>query len=161
MNSNILLTVYYGFVVFQCLHGVIELCTCCSSGYFLSSNKVTCCRLCPAGFFLVQECTASTERKCQACPANTYTSLPNNLGSCEQCKRSCAGQKVIVAKCNSTADIVCECPSQKYWDTHLLRCTKCSECKPGEKLVSPCQKYSNAQCQRCQKVRVYLPALQG
>ena len=144
------------FVILQFVYRV----ECCQPDNFTSSiDGVSCCAYCPPGSFMVAECNASTSTQCQPCAANTYTSKPNKRASCIPCKTECRAQKQLKAACSPTSDITCECPSHTYWDTYLLRCTACTKCSLGQKLLSPCGKYKDAECKSCSKVCVNLPAI--
>lgn len=143
--------------ILQCVHRVK--CS-CQPGFFTSSvDQVSCCQYCPAGSYMVSECDHKTPSQCQSCPPNAYTSEPNKEASCTSCKTKCSGQKQLKAACTNTSDIQCECPSHTYWDSRLLRCTKCTKCSPGQKLIFPCGKYKDAECESCRKVCVNPPAI--
>lgn len=102
----------------------------CQSGFFKSSiNNKSCCALCPAGSFMKKECDGSMQTQCMACPVNTHTSSPNNQHSCD-------------------------CPSDRYWHTILLRCMKCTNCEPGQKVIAPCEKEQDSRCESCNKVNI-------
>ena len=118
-------------LILQWLNSVATVFGDCPMGYFNSSDNISCC-LCPPGYFMRKACDSLTETVCRRCPANTDISIPNNF-SLDRC----------------------ECPSDTYWDSKFLRCTKCTHCARGQRLISSCEKTNDAKCETCRKVSVH------
>ena len=114
--------------------------------------------MCPAGSFMTNKCTvrSGNDTQCQPCPPDTYSHTANHLDSCHRCTTVCLDKQILVSICNSTMDSYCECPSASFWDNHLLKCRKCTECTQRERLVAPCTKHKDARCEKCVKVRLSL-----
>ena len=100
-----------------------------------------------------KECEGSSKpTQCERCPANSFTSQPNNDNFCKPCRKECGSGKVLKANCTNTADSLCHCPPGKFWDNLLLQCSSCTKCDPGQQMIVECQEEKNRVCETCEKV---------
>ena len=145
-------------ILLQCCLCGLELRS-CPTGHFHSSSLGLCCKLCPARHFISRECHGpanDTQGSLCNCPSGTYMNAKENKDTkCHNCRTSCRDQKEIVVKNSSSiGDIQCECSDDYYRDQHSLQCKKCTSCiKKDQVLLSPFEKYKDAVCKTCDKVR--------
>lgn len=99
-----------------------------------------------------KECEGSTSTQCEPCPGNSFTSEPNKDLSCKSCRKECRSGKVRVTNCTNKADTVCQCPKGKFWDNSLLKCSHCTKCEPGQRMIVKCQEEKDGVCETCGEV---------
>ncbi|XP_033481947.1 tumor necrosis factor receptor superfamily member 1B [Epinephelus lanceolatus] len=131
-----------------------------SDGNCLDPNKEyrlddtnLCCKKCPPGQRLIQECTESTETECEPCATGLYMenwNFAQNCRSCPKCKRQKGLQEA--QSCSSTTRSRCVCLPGMYCeigDEHCTACTKYKPCKVGYGVSVPGTGNSDVRCERC------------
>ncbi|XP_056292069.1 tumor necrosis factor receptor superfamily member 23 [Pseudoliparis swirei] len=120
----------------------------CVDGTYEHGGRICC--LCGAGQHVKEHCTTSQPYGvCEHCAANTYSSLPNSLDSCEPCT-SCSQPNAnleVKRPCSSASDATCRCKKDHYCSsgTETCRiCNPCKECPDGIKVA--CTSNNNTVC---------------
>ncbi|XP_032834758.2 tumor necrosis factor receptor superfamily member 6-like isoform X1 [Petromyzon marinus] len=85
----------------------------CGSRQYRSKGGF-CCKLCPAGRFLEEECHSQGSASfCDACPGGFYTAIENYSEKCFKCK-PCELDEVEESPCSASSDRVCRCMPDFY-----------------------------------------------
>uniref|UniRef100_UPI00358F2850 tumor necrosis factor receptor superfamily member 22-like n=1 Tax=Myxine glutinosa TaxID=7769 RepID=UPI00358F2850 len=86
-----------------------------------------CCRQCPPGFDLGEECHGPGQNStCYPCRIGYFMKLNNYLRKCQPCQE-CYNDFVEKAACTTTSNRECRCMSGKYHDGEIcLNCTRCT-----------------------------------
>ncbi|CAB1459552.1 unnamed protein product [Pleuronectes platessa] len=120
---------------------------------YLVNNR--CCKKCPPGQRLSQECSDTTESVCKQCDPNQYMEKWNYAQNCLPC-RICRSDKGLqyVQNCSSTTRAGCVCKPGMYCivefdDPYCAECLKYSPCKAGFGVSVPGTAYSDVSCKRC------------
>ncbi|XP_012988400.1 tumor necrosis factor receptor superfamily member 18 isoform X1 [Esox lucius] len=102
----------------------------CNETVFYEKEK-KCCKLCPRGKFVKNDCTADLETDCRDCPENSFSDSIDRLKECSPCHEC---QQVFTSKCNQTANAKCSCHPGFLCSN--LDCTKCEQkkCSKGEEV---------------------------
>ena len=127
------------------------------------SGQASCrlCSQCGPGKYISEECSTTTDRQCEECPAgttsigggvfsctpcNTLSSFQPDTGqaSCRQCSQ-CGPGKYITEECSTTADRQCEeCPTGHASIGGKAECDECEAGTPadvGSSVCTPCPQY--------------------
>ncbi|XP_053286018.1 tumor necrosis factor receptor superfamily member 1B [Pleuronectes platessa] len=120
---------------------------------YLVNNR--CCKKCPPGQRLSQECSDTTESVCKQCDPNQYMEKWNYAQNCLPC-RICRSDKGLqyVQNCSSTTRAGCVCKPGMYCnvefdDPYCAECLKYSPCIAGFGVSVPGTAYSDVSCKRC------------
>ncbi|XP_068702767.1 tumor necrosis factor receptor superfamily member 16-like isoform X2 [Montipora foliosa] len=141
------------FVLFLCAHvQATKPAGYCSKNQFIvdhihANGSTSCedCEICPRGQGLSHRCgsriPSDTMVNCVPCPDGVSFSSGDDTSSCAPCS-SCVEGQVVLQKCTSTHDVVCDkkCYSNdEYFDTsgNCLPCSKC--CGDEDKVVEECK----------------------
>ncbi|XP_051894979.1 tumor necrosis factor receptor superfamily member 14-like [Pristis pectinata] len=82
-----------------------------------------CCSRCRPGFFLKEECTATSNSVCVPCPPKSYSAQWNNMFSCLRCAECGYEGMQYKRSCTPSSNAECEC-SKGYVceDSDCIRC---------------------------------------
>ncbi|TDH13836.1 hypothetical protein EPR50_G00037770 [Perca flavescens] len=122
--------------------------------YLLDDLKL-CCKKCPPGQRLKQECSETTDTVCEQC--STYQYMENwnyarNCFSCSKCKET--KDLRYGQNCSFTTRTRCVCKPGMYCimgfdDPYCTSCKKYNPCKIGFGVSVPGTKNSNVRCEQC------------
>ncbi|XP_028329490.1 uncharacterized protein LOC114479808 [Gouania willdenowi] len=115
----------------------VEACGACGPDEYcdFSSGRPHCerCTICPAGFFLVAQCSVHADRICQ--DRDECLEIANLCGDSQKCVNTPGGfrcQGMIERDANSGM-----CGHGYFFSLNMEECQACSECD-GERVASPC-----------------------
>uniref|UniRef100_UPI003AAE3412 tumor necrosis factor receptor superfamily member 1B n=1 Tax=Centroberyx gerrardi TaxID=166262 RepID=UPI003AAE3412 len=123
--------------------------------YLLEDGINLCCRRCPPGQRLAQECNESTDSVCEPCRKDQYMENWNfspNCFSCPKCKPSKGLQ--YAQTCSSSIKSTCMCQPGMYCvlgfdDPFCTECRKYTTCRPGQGVSIQGTAGSNVRCAPC------------
>ncbi|XP_040890877.1 tumor necrosis factor receptor superfamily member 1B [Toxotes jaculatrix] len=122
---------------------------------YLSEDLNLCCKKCPPGQRLKQECSKTTESVCEECKPNQYREAWNYAKNCESCAK-CKSVKGLqyAQNCSSTTSSKCMCQPGMYCiigfdDPYCTECKKYRLCKAGYGVSVPGTKHSDVKCTPC------------
>ncbi|XP_031157472.1 tumor necrosis factor receptor superfamily member 1B isoform X2 [Sander lucioperca] len=126
-----------------------------STTEYLLDGSNLCCKKCPPGQRLKQECSETTETVCEQCSTGLYMENWNyarNCLSCTKCKENKGLQDG--QSCSSTTMSRCVCQPGMYCimgfdDPYCTACNKYKLCKTGYGVSAPGTKNSNVRCEQC------------
>ncbi|XP_071382461.1 tumor necrosis factor receptor superfamily member 1B [Centroberyx affinis] len=124
--------------------------------YLLEDGINLCCRRCPPGQRLAQECNKSTDSVCEPCRKDQYMENWNfspNCFSCPKCKPNKGLQ--YAQTCSSIVKSTCVCQPGMYCvlgfdDPYCTECRKYTTCRPGQGVSIQGTAISNVRCVPCQ-----------
>ncbi|KAM7402308.1 hypothetical protein PAMP_017555 [Pampus punctatissimus] len=122
---------------------------------YLREGFNLCCKKCPPGQRLIEECSETQESVCKPCQSGQYMENWNYAKNCFSCKK-CKQSKGLrnAQTCSSTTMSKCHCQRGMYCimefnDPYCSECKKYSECKAGYGVSSPGTINSDVKCERC------------
>jgi len=103
-------------------------CSTCPAGMWSTNGAVDCtpCRAesCDVGHFISVNCTSTTNKRCEECPAGTYSDSVDSL-SCTPC-------------------------ASEWWSRPgEYECHNCTDCYPGHQISTDCTSSNDRQCMEC------------
>jgi len=134
------------FVHQSCQPTIPRACTECSAGTYSNISDATQCSTCPpgtystkgaaectpcapscdVGHFIAVDCTSTTNKRCQECPAGQYAGVVDSP-SCTPCESG-------------------------WWSSPgESECHNCTDCHPGHQISSECTSTKDRQCEECPK----------
>ncbi|XP_073338694.1 tumor necrosis factor receptor superfamily member 6 [Pagrus major] len=134
-------------VLFSLLVSVVSSSQCIDGTY--DHDGMQCCK-CGIGLYVETHCTANLEfGQCVPCPAETFSSHPTGLTSCEPCT-SCSHDIANLEEevtCTSARNRKCRCKKDHYCASGTDICTLCQSCaKCPEGIKVPCTGNNNTVC---------------
>ncbi|XP_060925847.1 tumor necrosis factor receptor superfamily member 1B isoform X2 [Limanda limanda] len=124
-----------------------------STTEYLVHNR--CCKKCPPGQRLFQECSDTAETVCKQCDRNQYRDKWNYAKNCKIC-HLCNPIKGLqyAQNCSSTTRAGCVCKPGMYCDLgydepYCAECRKYSQCIAGYGVSVPGTADSDVSCKRC------------
>ncbi|KAL2085686.1 hypothetical protein ACEWY4_019006 [Coilia grayii] len=99
------------------------------------------CTMCPAGFFLVSQCSPTADRLCQ--DRDECLEIPTVCGERVKCLNTPGGFRCLgVSEREASAGL---CGHEYFYNQELQECQACSDCD-GVPIASPCTTTSDAVC---------------
>ncbi|XP_059185066.1 tumor necrosis factor receptor superfamily member 1B isoform X2 [Centropristis striata] len=123
---------------------------------YLLDDSDLCCKKCPPGQRLKEECSRTKDTVCENCPAGQYMENWNyapNCISCNKCKKNKGLQDA--QKCSSTVRSLCVCQPGMFCvmgfeDPYCTAsCNIYSKCRSGSGVSLPGTGDSDVRCERC------------
>ncbi|XP_058487929.1 tumor necrosis factor receptor superfamily member 1B isoform X1 [Solea solea] len=114
-----------------------------------------CCKKCPPGQRLIQECSQNTDSVCEPCEQDQYMESWNYAQNCFSCVKCKTKKGLLYGKvCSSTTRSSCICQSGMYCDMgfddpYCTACQKYSPCRAGYGVSVSGTANSNVKCTRC------------
>ncbi|XP_019129151.2 tumor necrosis factor receptor superfamily member 5 isoform X2 [Larimichthys crocea] len=137
-------------ILFMMISGGCSL-KCQQSEYELGER---CCRLCPAGKFVIRDCTQCVSTICTPCAEGTYMNQPTGAIVCPDCT-NCDADSGLKTKtlCTRTSDTVCE-PLEGFHcvdstDGGCRAAETHSSCGPGQFISRKGTALSDTVCSNC------------
>ncbi|XP_073073421.1 uncharacterized protein [Manis javanica] len=117
---------------------------CASDEY---QNLGLCCKLCPAGHYLLQACSVNhTTGRCVRCEHGTFMSHPNREADCWPWTR-CREDQEVVAAGSESSDQQCQCRSGRFYCDSEDCMESCFQCQRCDGLtLQACSATRNAVC---------------
>ncbi|KAG5850437.1 hypothetical protein ANANG_G00082430 [Anguilla anguilla] len=107
------------------------------------------CTMCPSGFFLVSQCSPTSDRICQ--DRDECLEIPNLCGERVKCLNTPGGFRCLgVSEREASANV---CGHDYFYNRELEECQACSDCD-GEPVVFPCSAASDTVCGSLTDVRL-------
>ncbi|XP_068450835.1 tumor necrosis factor receptor superfamily member 1B [Clinocottus analis] len=126
-----------------------------STTEYLLDGSNLCCKKCPPGQRLTQECSESTETVCGQCSSGQYMDNWNYAPNCFSCNR-CKPTKGLqdAQSCSSTARSTCMCQPGMYCimgfdDPFCTECRKYKQCRLGSGVSVPGTGKTDVKCEQC------------
>ncbi|CAK6966227.1 tumor necrosis factor receptor superfamily member 5 [Scomber scombrus] len=123
----------------------------CQKDMFTKNGR--CCDHCPAGKYVVEDCTATQKTKCDDCRHGHFTDEKNYIFNCRICKEcSRDTNKVKVKDCTATEDTVCGCFSGYYCSSDDCdHCLPVKHCDQGSGVEVKATGRNDTRCAPCGK----------
>lgn len=126
-----------------------------STTEYLLDGSNLCCKKCPPGQRLTQECSETTDTVCEQCSTGQYVESWNyvrNCFTCYKCKKAKGLQDA--RSCSSTARSKCVCQPGMYCimefgDPFCTECRKYKQCRLGSGVSVPGTVNKDVRCGRC------------
>ncbi|XP_032406522.1 tumor necrosis factor receptor superfamily member 1B [Xiphophorus hellerii] len=122
---------------------------------YLHDGINLCCKKCPPGQRLRQECSRNSDSECEPCGSDQYIETWNYTPNCLSCTK-CKEIKGLVnhQDCTSTRNAKCVCKSGMFCEMGFNNpfCTDCRQyrvCKPGFRVSMPGTLNSDVKCEKC------------
>ncbi|XP_008287908.1 tumor necrosis factor receptor superfamily member 1B [Stegastes partitus] len=122
---------------------------------YLHDGLNLCCRKCPPGQRLTEECTATSDSVCQPCNTGQYMEAWNYAPNCFTCAK-CRPHKGLKnsQECSTTTRSICACQSGKFCimgfdDPHCTECRQYKSCQAGYGVSTPGTVNSDVKCESC------------
>ncbi|XP_053172408.1 tumor necrosis factor receptor superfamily member 1B [Scomber japonicus] len=128
---------------------------CRSEEVYKVAKHGLCCKKCPPGQRLKNECNGTTDTECEPCPSGQYSEGWNYSPKCFRCTQ-CKSIKGLqyANNCSLTRNSRCICKTGRYClmgyeDPFCTDCVKYTECKAGFGVSTPGTPSSNVRCTQC------------
>ncbi|XP_062895771.1 tumor necrosis factor receptor superfamily member 5-like [Mobula hypostoma] len=114
-----------------------------------------CCKMCPAGSYVAQDCTLTRETQCRPCQDGEFTASDNGQLSCLRCKACDPGHGLEeLSPCTRTSPRTCRCaPGFVCMASEpgraCLFCRREDACPAGQGASSAGNKSGDALCRPC------------
>ncbi|KAM4582428.1 tumor necrosis factor receptor superfamily member 1B isoform 2-T2 [Fundulus diaphanus] len=122
--------------------------------YFVESTNL-CCKRCPPGHRLKQECDGASDSQCVPCGPGQYMENWNFYQNCFSCTK-CKEKKGLeyAQECTPTTDAKCVCKSGMFCemgfnDPYCTHCASFSVCKRGYRVSVKGTGNSDVKCEKC------------
>ncbi|AGY97386.1 CrmD [Cowpox virus] len=74
----------------------------CNGTDYNSNSNNLCCKQCDPGMYMTHSCNTTSNTKCDKCPDDTFTSIPNHIPTCLSCRGKCSSNQVETKSCSNT-----------------------------------------------------------
>ncbi|XP_073324463.1 LOW QUALITY PROTEIN: tumor necrosis factor receptor superfamily member 1B [Pagrus major] len=122
--------------------------------YLLDGSNL-CCKKCPPGMRLKQECSETNETECERCPMGQYLEKWNFSPNCLSCNK-CKSNKGLryVQNCSITSRSKCGCQPGRYCiigseGQYCQECSRHKKCNAGYGVSVQGTANTNVICERC------------
>uniref|UniRef100_A0A3B3XE98 TNFR-Cys domain-containing protein n=1 Tax=Poecilia mexicana TaxID=48701 RepID=A0A3B3XE98_9TELE len=124
---------------------------------YLHDDINLCCKKCPPGQRLKQECSRSSDTVCEPCGPEQYIETWNYTPNCLSCTK-CKAKNGLENNqtCTPTTNAKCVCKRGTFCDLgfddpYCTYCRSYTVCKPGSRVSVPgkCTLNSNVKCEKC------------
>ncbi|MED6283167.1 hypothetical protein CHARACLAT_006027 [Characodon lateralis] len=126
-----------------------------STTEYLNDDTNLCCRKCPPGHRLTEECSGTSDTHCAPCGSDQYIENWNFSPNCLSCSK-CKEKKGLTyaQECTPTRNSKCVCGSGMFCqmgfdDPYCTDCRRYTDCKIGFKVSVPGTRNSDVKCERC------------
>ncbi|XP_072442517.1 tumor necrosis factor receptor superfamily member 25-like [Chiloscyllium punctatum] len=126
----------------------------CPKHLYLDTKTSSCCKKCPAGFYVTRSCENNGEMPvCQRCPKDTYLAFENYNSKCQSCTLCDKEFQIVLHNCTTVSNTVCGCQPHQYKQCHHVNCLSfyCQNCtKCSNRLITKnCSNNSDTHCGDC------------
>ncbi|XP_054883205.1 tumor necrosis factor receptor superfamily member 1B [Poeciliopsis prolifica] len=122
---------------------------------YLHDGINLCCKKCPPGQRLRQECSRNSDSECEPCGSDQYIETWNYTPNCLSCSK-CKDKKGLVnhQSCSATRNAKCVCKPGMFCEMGFDNpfCTDCRQyrvCKAGFRVSVPGTLNSDVKCEKC------------
>ncbi|XP_014856239.1 PREDICTED: tumor necrosis factor receptor superfamily member 5-like [Poecilia mexicana] len=122
---------------------------------YLHDDINLCCKKCPPGQRLKQECSRSSDTVCEPCGPEQYIETWNYTPNCLSCTK-CKAKNGLENNqtCTPTTNAKCVCKRGTFCDLgfddpYCTYCRSYTVCKPGSRVSVPGTLNSNVKCEKC------------
>ncbi|XP_028665767.1 uncharacterized protein LOC114657947 [Erpetoichthys calabaricus] len=126
----------------------------CSKDEFYVKSSNRCCKKCPKGQRVLEDCTENRPTNCVDCSSGEYLESDSYAKRCVACKLcELKSHLETLSACTLTADITCQCQAGFYCNHQVQeQCEHCSpvtKCGPGAGVTKNATRWSNTECKPC------------
>ncbi|XP_059815275.1 tumor necrosis factor receptor superfamily member 5-like [Hypanus sabinus] len=114
-----------------------------------------CCKMCPAGSYVAQDCTLTRDTQCRPCGDGEYIETANGQLKCFRCKFCDPVEgRVELSPCTRRSPTICGC-APGFVCEELVKNGTCSSCRreslcpAGQGVSSPGNETGEAPCKPC------------
>ncbi|XP_015234623.1 PREDICTED: tumor necrosis factor receptor superfamily member 5-like isoform X1 [Cyprinodon variegatus] len=122
---------------------------------YWNEEVALCCKKCPPGHRMKQECTETADTQCEPCGLEQYIEDWNYSPNCLSCTK-CKSKKGLeyAQTCTSTRNSKCVCKTGTFCylgfdDPYCTDCKGYKLCKPGERVSVEGTRNSDRVCEKC------------
>ncbi|XP_041836455.1 tumor necrosis factor receptor superfamily member 1B isoform X2 [Melanotaenia boesemani] len=122
---------------------------------YLADGSNLCCKKCPPGHRLIQQCTNENDSICEPCGPNLYMENWNFASNCLRCTE-CKSRKGLqnAQECTSTINSMCVCQPGKFCQMGFNKpycedCRQYRQCKAGFGVIVAGTQSTDVKCEKC------------
>lgn len=118
----------------------------CDSGQYTDDGE--CCKECPPGEGVVQQCGATQTVCAQCLDSETYSENYSYTEECRPCTQ-CTGMMRMETPCTDSNDAICVCNYNFFFSAITGQCEPCTVCPMGQGVFQHCTYDHDTVCEMC------------